>query len=155
MKASKRNTKRVLEQDKLIELYDELLVFCENEETDFGEYDLSKNNFLSEIETKLGFKLEDDITQIDKKAIDTFYFTLSKKVKIKSWFFHLRNTIAHNRIFTVDNENTLILEDSQPISEERIRNGEIPELSMYAKVSSFEKLKQIIICIKNKKYETT
>lgn len=154
MKASKRNTKRKLEKDKLIELYDEILVFCENEDTDFSVYDLSKNAFLSEIETKVGFKLEDDITLLDTTKIDTFYFTRSKNVKIKSWFYHLRNAIAHNRMFKEGDCDTIVLEDAVPISEERIQNGEKPELSMYAKVSSFEKLKQIIICIKNKNYET-
>lgn len=68
--------------------------------------------------------------------LDTFYYTCNSG-KVISWFKHLRNAFAHNRIFKSSDNDVIIIEDKYN-----------DKLSMYAEITSFEKLKRIIKEIK-------
>ena len=136
MKPSIRKHNRIIKDDWLTFLYEEVLLYCENDSVDFSGYNLNKNPFLTELQKKHHFSLIDKMKDVKKGQTDTFYFTNSKG-KIESFFSHLRNALAHNRIFVNPNDLSFIIED---------KSGE--KLTMYAEVSSFEKLKQIVIEIK-------
>ncbi len=118
-------------------LYNEVLVYYETDGRDFSGFHLDKNPFLTNLQIQIGFQLVDDMKNAQEGQENVFYFKNSKGAKIESWFFHLRNAIAHNRIFTKANEDSLILQDA--------KSG---NLSMYAEIVSFEKLKEIISEIK-------
>ena len=49
MKLSKRKQNRVLKEDWLSFLYEEILLYCENDSVDFSGYNLNKNPFLTEL----------------------------------------------------------------------------------------------------------
>lgn len=132
----RRNPQSVLLSSELRTLYDEVLLYYENDDTDFRCYNLNTNPFLSNLQEKKGFKLQSNMENVDD-TINTFYFTNSKNQKIKSWFFHLRNAFAHNRIFRNEGENIMKIED--------VDRG---RLTMIATISSFEKLVEIITSIK-------
>ena len=134
---SKRTGERNIDSTRIDFLYEEVLLYYETDGRDFSGYNLNKNPFLTKLEDKLQFKLVDDMKKVQKGNPDFFYFKKSKDSKIESWSFHLRNAIAHNRIFKKKDSEALILED--------VFNS---DLSMYAEVSSFEKLKSIITEIK-------
>jgi hypothetical protein len=136
MKPSIRKHNRIIKDDWLTFLYEEVLLYCENDSVDFSGYNLNKNPFLTELQQKHQFSLIDKMKDVKKGQTDTFYFTNSKG-KIESFFSHLRNALAHNRIFVNPNDLSFIIED---------KSGE--KLTMYAEVSSFEKLKQIVTEIK-------
>ena len=136
MKFSKRKQNRVIKEAWLIFLYEEVLLYCENDSVDFSGYNLKKNPFLAELQKKHQFSLIDKMKDVRKGQTDTFYFTNSKG-KIESFFSHLRNALAHNRIFVNPNDLSFIIED---------KSGN--KLTMYAEISSFEKLKQIVTEIK-------
>ena len=128
--------KRVIESECLSVLYDEVLLYCENDTTNFSGYNLKKNPFLDKLQKDMDFALVANMKEAKNGQLDTFYFSRSGG-KIESWFKHLRNALAHNRIFITSNGKGLIFEDEA-------KN----HLSMYAEVSSFEKLKDIITAIK-------
>lgn len=136
MNPTKRISNRNLDLKWLEVLYDEVLIYCENDTVDFSGYNLTKNPFLTKLQTDMNFALIANMKEAKVGQLDTFYFSRSGG-KIESWFKHLRNALAHNRIFITSNDKRLILEDET-------KN----HLSMYAEVSSFEKLKQIITSIK-------
>ena len=46
MKPTKRNNVRVLKEEWLNFLYDEVLLYCENDKTNVSGYNLTKNPFL-------------------------------------------------------------------------------------------------------------
>lgn len=138
MEPRKRIDKRVIEPEWLQYLYDEVLLYCENDDTDFSGYNLHTNRFLAKLQKELSFSLIDNTKNIEEGNKDVFYYSNSNgKIKIESWFIHLRNAIAHNRIFKLSDKDELILED--------VNNNQI---TMYAEISSFDKLKQIITKIK-------
>ena len=114
MEILERKETKSIKAEWLEFLYDEVLVYYETDGRDFSGFHLDKNPFLANLSIFGVFG-----------------------AKIESWFFHLRNAIAHNRIFTKANEDTLILQD--------VKSG---NLSMYAEIVSFEKLKEIITEIK-------
>lgn len=136
MKVTKRSAKRVIEPEWLNVLYDEVLLYCENDATDFSGYNLKKNPFLDKLQKDMDFAFVANMKEAKDGQRDTFYFSRSSG-KIESWFKHLRNAIAHNRIFRFKDKEGLIIEDEN--------NN---QLTMYAEVSSFEKLKNIIQAIK-------
>lgn len=135
MKPTKRNNVRGLKEEWLTFLYDEVLLYCENDKTDFSGYNLTKNPFLKKLQDKENFT----ICKMDKAIVgqaDTFYYTYSSG-KIQSFFTHLRNALAHNRIFIENVCDGIIIEDEYQ-----------GKLTMYAEITSFEKLKKIITEIK-------
>lgn len=136
MEPRKRTEKRVVKPDWLSFLYDEVLLYCENDDTDFSGYNLNTNRFLAKLEKELDFSLIGSTKEIEVGRKDVFYYS-SSDGKIESWFKHLRNAIAHNRIFKLSDNDELILED--------VFSNKI---TMYAEISSFDKLKQIISKIK-------
>lgn len=136
MKPSKRKQNRAIKEDWLSFLYEEVLLYCENDSVDFRGYNLNKNPFLTELQKKCQFSLNGEMKDVKKGQTDTFYFT-NTKGKIESFFSHLRNALAHNRIFVNSIDLTFIIED---------KSGN--RLTMYAEVSSFEKLKLIVTEIK-------
>lgn len=136
MNLTKRIANRTLDSDWLDVLYDEVLLYCENDMVDFSVYNLTKNPFLNKLQTDMKFALVANMKKAKTGQLDTFYFSRSGG-KIESWFKHLRNTLAHNRIFKTSDGKGLIFEDEY-------KN----HLTMYAEVSSFEKLKDIITAIK-------
>ena len=117
-------------------LYKEVLLYFENDSTDFKGYNLNHNPFLKKLQEELDFELITDMGKAGDSALDKFYFTDCKKKKIKSFFFHLRNAFAHNRIFK-EKDGEIKLQDI---------NGN--ELTFCATVLSFEKLNNIIKRIK-------
>lgn len=137
MEILERKETKSIKAEWLEFLYDEVLVYYETDGRDFSGFHLDKNPFLANLQKQLGFQLIDDMKNAQEGQENIFYFKNSKGAKIESWFFHLRNAIAHNRIFTKANEDTLILQD--------VKSG---NLSMYAEIVSFEKLKEIITEIK-------
>lgn len=137
MEILERKETKSIKAEWLEFLYDEVLVYYETDGRDFSGFHLGKNPFLANLQKQLGFQLIDDMKNAQEGQENVFYFKNSKGAKIESWFFHLRNAIAHNRIFTKANEDTLILQDA--------KSG---ILSMYAEVVSFEKLKEIVLDIK-------
>ena len=60
MKLSKRTQNRVLKEDWLSFLYEEVLLYCENDSVDFSGYNLNKNPFLAELQKKHQFSLIKD-----------------------------------------------------------------------------------------------
>lgn len=52
MKFSKRKQNRVIKVAWLIFLYEEVLLYCENDSVDFSGYNLKKNPFLAELQKK-------------------------------------------------------------------------------------------------------
>lgn len=149
MKVSKRSCSRVVESEWLDYLYDEVIIYYENDDVDFSVYYQNKNPFLQSLQQKIGFKLKDKLDDIGDDELNTFYFTDTENSKVKSFFSHLRNSISHNRIFKSQNSDELRLEDASPLSKKKLKDGEIPEMSMYARIESFEKLKQIIKGVKS------
>jgi len=137
MAATKRNPKSVLSSEEIEKLYNEVLLYYENDSTDFSGYNLKKNPFLKKLQEEKVFELKDNMKDSTDNTLDCFYYTNSQGTKIESWFFHLRNAFAHNRIFKVLNEDTIRLEDTDGKS-----------LTMCATVSSFTKLIDIITDIK-------
>lgn len=143
MEIIERNGTKSIKAEWLEFLYDEVLVYYETDGRDFSGFHLDKNPFLDNLQNQLGFKLISSMDNAQEGQEDVFYFKNSKGSKIESWFFHMRNAIAHNRIFVDANKDTLILQDA--------KSG---NLSMYAEIASFEKLKEIIVDIKrNEKNE--
>ena len=137
MKPQIRNEQRVIDKDCLEFLYDEVLIYCENDTVSFSGYNQTKNPFLKRLESDLGFKLNSKMSEASEGQLDIFYFSCNTG-KIKSWFNHLRNAVAHNRIFKSSSDNDVII----------IEDKYNDKLSMYAEISSFEKLKIIINEIK-------
>lgn len=97
-KLFKRTNKSVIGAEPLKFLYDEVVVYCENEITDYRGYNQNKNPFLNNLECTMGFSLVGDIKKVKNGDTDVFYFSCNGG-KIECWFHHLRNAIAHNRIF--------------------------------------------------------
>ena len=133
-----RKDAKSIEAEWLEFLYDEVLVYYETDGRDFSGFHLDKNPFLTNLQAQLGFQLIDDMKNVQEGHENVFYFKNSKGAKIESWFFHLRNAIAHNRIFVNTDDGSIILQDA--------KSG---NLSMYGEIVSFEKLKDIITGIKN------
>jgi hypothetical protein len=139
MKPHKRTNKRSADEDYIKLLYDEILIYCENEDIDFSGYNQNTNPFLAELQNTIGFSIINDMKDAQTGKVDTFYYTASGG-KVKSLFKHFRNALAHNRLFAKQGDKGIIIED--------VYKG---HLSMYAEVSSCEKLKNIISSIKAKK----
>lgn len=135
MKPTKRNNVRAVKDEWLVFLYDEVLLYCENDNVDFSGYNLTTNPFLKPLQNREGFTIVNKMKEARLGQIDTIFFSPNGG-KIKSFFTHLRNAIAHNRLF-LNNDNKLIVEDQYQ-----------GWLTMYAEISSFEKLKKIITEIK-------
>ena len=136
MKPRNRNVHRVIDKDCLVFLYDEVLLYCENDTVSFSGYNQNNNPFLKQLESDLGFKFNSKMSEASKGQLDIFYFSCHTG-KVKSWFKHLRNAVAHNRIFKSSDNDVIIIEDKYN-----------DKLSMYAEITSFEKLKRIIKEIK-------
>ena len=133
--------------------YYDILRFYESDVDNIAAYSLRNRNQYNaylRLKADLDFDLVDNINEIDVNALQKFYYTDSKRNKIRSCFFHLRNAFAHNRIYK-QRDGSIILEDAEIISEERLMNGERPHLTMYAKTESFNKLKEIINGVKGLK----
>lgn len=139
MELIKRNKDRVLEPDMIEILYEEVLLYYENDDVNFDEFNLNKNPFLEKLQSKLGFIFIPDMKKAKAGNVDTFYFS-NKSKRIKDWFYHLRNAFAHNRIFISSDGEMLIIQDQYQ-----------GKLTMYAEVSSFEKFVNIIRTIKSNK----
>lgn len=77
----RRNPQSVLLSSELRTLYDEVLLYYENDDTDFRCYNLNTNPFLSNLQEKKGFKLQSNMENVDD-TINTFYFTNSKNQKL-------------------------------------------------------------------------
>ena len=139
----KRRGDRVIDDGWLKFFYEEILLYCQNDETDFEGYNLNKNPFIKKLESELGFELIDKMDAVVTGKPFSFYYS-SSEGKIKSLFYHLRNAFSHNRIFYLKNEEGYVLED--------VSKG---KLSMYVEINSLEKFRNIIINIKKnyKKYE--
>lgn len=138
MEIIKRNAAKNAMAGELEFLYDEIIVYYETDGRSYEGFHLDKNPFLKKLQVQLGFELIDDMKKAQEGQPNIFYFKKSKDTKIESWFFHLRNAIAHNRVFKVPQKGCIILEDVNS-----------NQLSMYAEISSFAKLKEIITEIKN------
>lgn len=141
MKPSKRKKTRTIREDCLTYLYDEVLMYCENDDFVFRGYNLNKNPFLKKLEDGEHFTFKCKMKEARIGQTDVFYFSRSGG-KIKSFFIHLRNALAHNRIKMKADGIGITVEDEY--------NG---QLTMYAEISSFVKLKTIITEIK-KNYKT-
>lgn len=139
IKLIRRNNNRVIENEWLYFLYDEVLLYCETETDNFEGYNLNKNPFLNKLQDEIGFTLISKMNDAKVGQIDTFYYSKGYG-KIEGFFRHLRNAIAHNRIFLKEDKVGLIIEDAN--------NN---QLTMYAEVSSFNKLQDIIKGIKRNK----
>ena len=137
MEITRRTPQSILSSKEMETLYKEVLLYYENDEIDFRGYNLNQNPFLRRLQNEKGFELHSNMRGVEDNVHDTFYYTDSKRAKIASWFFHLRNAFAHNRIFRTPGEDIIRLEDT---------DGN--RLTMWAKVSSFEKLLEIITEIK-------
>ncbi len=137
MEIIERKETKSIKAEWLEFLYDEVLVYYETDGRDFSGFHLDKNPFLDNIQNQIGFKLISNMNNAQEGQENVFYFKNSKGSKIESWFFHLRNAIAHNRMFVDANNGHIILQDANS-----------DNLSMYAEIVSYEKLKEIIVEIK-------
>jgi len=137
MELFERKETKSIKAEWLEFLYDEVLVYYETDGRDFSGFHLDKNPFLDNLQNQLGFKLISNMNNVQEGQENVFYFKNTKGAKIESWFFHLRNAIAHNRIFVDANNGHIILQDANS-----------DNLSMYAEIASFEKLKEIVLEIK-------
>lgn len=136
METTPRVTNSIFSSKEIETLYNEVLLYYENDDIDFSGYNLNRNPFLNQLEEEKGFELQNSMENAETNTLDTFYYTDSFG-KIKSLFFHLRNAFAHNRIFRRTGERTIKIEDTDGRRQ-----------TMSATISSFEKLIEIIQEIK-------
>lgn len=121
-----RNPSRVLEENDLKVLYEDVLLFVENDIFDslsFGKFDDLKKK-ISQHETLKGFRFEyeDYLNKMQTPVNDTFYFDAEKEIESKSkrktskiakkFFSHVRNAFAHNYV-KYDDGGHLILASYQ------------------------------------------
>lgn len=135
-----------LKPSQLQFLYENFVLRCENDEKKL-KYFFINSKEIKELKRQLKFELS-PIKPNKNSSIDTytkdneFIFFNNKNSAIASLLFHIRNVFVHNRIY-VSNTGTIELIDVAP----KGKNKQSNRITMYAKVSSFSKLKQILLGI--------
>ena len=134
-----RKSQSCLNDDEIARLYKCILVSVENDNPKLNGYKKDSPK-MKKVKTDLGFDFGNrNEIKTDANARDnTFYFKhYNGHSNIPSLFLRIRDAFSHNRIFKDDTGN-IVLEDCN--------NG---KLTMYARISSIDKLIDIINGIKN------
>lgn len=147
MDARERISDIVLDSTEIEFLYNELLKHCEQDSFYSIPYDRRSKVYIN-AKKKLKFEVTKELGTLNEESdakLDTFYF--NSETRIASMLSHLRNAFAHNRIYQLKNSE-ILLEDVEYLSIKKIKNGIKPKLTMLAKISSFAKLNDIIVAVK-------
>ena len=137
-----RKKQCVFNDEQIGRMYRELLIPIEIDNLDLKGYKIDGQPFKAK-KAEVGFDIDfhGDIKTGKDAVIDTFYCMQYKYFSsVPSLLIHLRNAFAHNRIFLDKELNSIILEDFD------LRNN---ELKMHVRVSSVERLLEIVSAIKS------
>lgn len=147
MNAKERTSEKVLKPSEIADFYNEVLLHCEQDTFLAIPYDKRHKEY-KKAKKDLEFDIKKTLKNLDqenKAKTNVFYF--NSDTNLRQLFSHVRNAFAHNRIFICNGE--IVLEDVEKVSPKNQKKGKKPNLTMYARFSSYSRLMEIIKAIKN------
>lgn len=157
-----RRTTNKLMHSHLVFFYENFVIRCENDESPLKYFYINSKE-VKKLKKELKFYIT-PIKPVKGLSLDTlpktneFVFINDKNSAIASLLYHIRNVFVHNRIYVNSNGEIELIDVIPP---KKMKKKELeklwakgekrpnPRITMYAKISSFIKLKKILLGIIN------
>lgn len=150
-----RTENMILKPEQLKFLYENFIIRCENDVKPLKYFYINSKEIKS-LKENLKFELEPLKKGIESSVnvkLDKIFFLNDKKSTIPSLLFHIRNCFVHNRIRLLESGKIELFDVIPPpqmnkkeleILKRKGKQRPKPRITMYAMVSSFNKLKEIL-----------